>query len=240
MVIPEADRAKLDRWLHADPSLAFLLTAEADWVFNADYAQRLLLEHFKVATLEGFGINGQQAGTGAAGALLNYVKQTQKSDLGHILALRLFDNSAYLKLDEATIKNLELVKTNDGNREGSLLAVLDSTKTGMGARLLRSWLLRPILDLEEIGRRLDSVEELQVSAARVDRIGKVLREIHDVERLLSRVTLQTANGRDLLALKDSLRALPELQGQLASCSSGLVEPADRSAGIDCGTARTVD
>ncbi|RPJ49350.1 MAG: DNA mismatch repair protein MutS, partial [Acidobacteria bacterium] len=228
VVVPAGDRAKLERWLQADPSLSFLLTSEADWVFNADYAQRLLLEHFKIATLEGFGIDGQQAGTGAAGALLNYVKQTQKSDLGHILALRLFDNSVYLKLDEATIKNLELVKTNDGNRDGSLLSVLDCTKTGMGARLLRSWLLRPILDPEEIGRRLDAVEELQVSAARMDRIGKVLREIHDVERLLSRVTLQTANGRDLLALKDSLRALPELQTQLANCSSNLLnQPIDR-------------
>jgi len=244
VVVPEGDRAKLERWLAADPSLTFLLTSEADWVFNADYSQRLLLEHFKIATLEGFGIDRQQAGTGAAGALLNYVKQTQKSDLGHILALRLFDNSAYLKLDEATIKNLELVKTNDGNRDGSLLSVLDCTKTGMGARLLRSWLLRPILDLEEIGRRLDAVEELQLSAARMDRIGKVLGEIHDVERLLSRVTLQTANGRDLLALKDSLRALPELQGQLANCCSSLlnqpidlletvVDLLDRSIDPDC-------
>ncbi len=244
VVVPEGDRTKLERWLQADPTLTFLLTSEADWVFNADYAQRLLLEHFKVATLEGFGIDGQQTGTGAAGALVNYVKQTQKSDLGHILALRLFDNSAYLKLDEATIKNLELVKTNDGNRDGSLLAVLDCTKTGMGARLLRSWLLRPILDLEEIGKRLDAVEELQVSAARMDRIGKVLREIHDVERLLSRVTLQTANGRDLLALKDSIRALPELRGQLENCSSNLlnqpidlletiVELLDRSIDPDC-------
>ncbi len=244
VVVPEGDRTKLERWLEADPSLTFLLTSEADWVFNPDYAQRLLLEHFKIATLEGFGIDTQQAGTGAAGALLNYVKQTQKSDLGHILSLRLFDNSAYLKLDEATIKNLELVRTNDGNRDGSLLSVLDCTKTGMGARLLRSWLLRPILDLEEIGRRLDAVEELQLSAARMDRIGKVLGEIHDVERLLSRVTLQTANGRDLLALKDSLRALPELQAQLANCSSNLlnqpidlletiVDLLDRSIDPDC-------
>jgi DNA mismatch repair protein MutS len=244
VVVPEGDSAKLQRWLQADPSLSFLLTSEADWVFNADYAQRLLLEHFKIATLEGFGINRQQAGTATAGALLNYVKQTQKSDLGHILSLRLFDNAAYLKLDEATIKNLELVKTNDGNRDGSLLSVLDCTKTGMGARLLRSWLLRPILELEEIGRRLDAVEELQVSAVRMDRVGKVLGEIHDVERLLSRVTLQTANGRDLLALKDSLRALPELQTQLADCSSNLlnqpidlletiVELLERSIDPDC-------
>ncbi|MFB3905977.1 MAG: DNA mismatch repair protein MutS [Acidobacteriota bacterium] len=244
VVVPEGDRAKLGRWLEADPSLTFLLTPEADWVFNADYAQRLLLEHFKVATLEGFGINGQPAATGAAGALLNYVRQTQKSDLGHILSLRLFDNSAYLKLDDATIRNLELVRTHDGNRAGSLLSVLDSSKTGMGARLLRSWLLRPILDLEEIGRRLDAVEELQLSAARLDRVGKVLAEIHDVERLLSRVTLQTANGRDLLALKDSLKALPELEAQLAGCSSFLlkqpidlletvVELLDRSIDPDC-------
>jgi len=227
VVIPEGDRPQMGTWLSADPSLTFLLTSEADWLFNFDYATRVLVEHFKVATLEGFGINEHQAATAAAGALLNYVKQTQKSDLGHILSLGVFDNSAYLKLDDATIKNLELIKTNEANREGSLLSVLDCTKTGMGARLLRSWLLRPILDLAEIEKRLDAVGELQGSVARTDRLGKVLRDIHDVERLLSRVTLQTANGRDLLALKDSLAVLPELQAQLANCSSQLLnQPID--------------
>lgn len=227
MVVPEGDRPQLETWLSRDPSLNFLLTAEPDWLFNFDYASKVLLDHFKVSTLEGFGVDGQEAGTAAAGALLNYVKQTQKSDLGHVLSIRLFENSAYLKLDDATIRNLELVKSNEGNREGSLLAVLDCTKTGMGARLLRSWLLRPILDLAEIERRLDAVEELQSSVARSDRLGKVLRGIHDVERLLSRVTLQTANGRDLLALKDSLAAVPELQSLLADCSAALLrEPID--------------
>ena len=222
MVVGEADRAGIEKWLLGDPAVNPLVTAQPDWIFNFDYANRVLLEHFKVSTLEGFGLNGQQAAIGAAGALLTYVKQTQKSDAAHILRVTLLETSAYLKLDDATIRNLELVRTTEGSREGSLLSVLDLSKTGMGARLLRSWLLRPLLQLPEIEARLDAVEELQASAVQMDRLGKLLKGIHDVERLLSRVTLQTANGRDLLALKDSLAAVPSLQALLSEYSSRLL------------------
>jgi DNA mismatch repair protein MutS len=244
VVVPEGDRPAFEKWFHGPSSPRALVTSQPDWLFNSDYAARLLLDHFKVSTLEGFGLNGRQAGTAAAGALLGYVKQTQKSALGHVLTLTPFESAQSLKLDDATIRNLEILRTSEGSREGSLLSVLDLTKTGMGARLLRSWLLMPSLALDEIGDRLDAVEELQASAIKVDRIGKVLKTIHDVERLLSRVTLQTANGRDLLALKDSLAVLPLLEEQLADHHSvllkdrvdrleDLVDLLDRAIASDC-------
>ncbi len=222
LVVADGDRTAFEGWYPADLRANTVLTGQPDWSFNLDYSQRLLLDHFKVSTLEGFGLDGQQAGIGAAGALMNYVKQTQRSQLGHVLTVRLFELSNYMKLDEATVRNLELLKTNDGSRQWTLLSVLDSTKTGMGARLLRSWLLRPSLDVRVINERLDSIEELKGSLVRMDRIGKVLKAIHDVERLLSRVVLETANARDLLALRDSLASLPELQTHLADCKSSLL------------------
>lgn len=222
LVVAEGDRSALERWYPNDLRANTVLTGQPDWSFNLDYSRRLLLDHFKVTTLEGFGLDGQQAGIAAAGALMSYVKQTQRSQLGHVLSVRLFELSDYMKLDEATVRNLELLRTNDGSRQWTLLSVLDSTKTGMGARLLRSWLLRPSLDLGVINERLDSIEELKSSLVKMDRLGKVLKAIHDVERLLSRVVLETANARDLLALRDSLAALPELQTHLADCRASLL------------------
>jgi DNA mismatch repair protein MutS len=228
VVVPEGDRPGFEKWFQGQPPPRALVTSQPDWLFNFDYGTRLLLDHFKVSTLEGFGVDGRQVGTGAAGALLAYVKQTQKSPLGHILALAPFEAANCLRLDDATIRNLEILRTSEGSREGSLLSVLDVTKTGMGARLMRNWLLMPSLNLGEIEDRLDAVEQLNASAIKLDRIGKVLKAVHDVERLLSRVTLQTANGRDLLALKDSLAVVPELQEQLAGYQSPLLnERVDR-------------
>ncbi len=197
-------------------------TPQSDWTFNLDYCRRILLEHFKVSTLEGFGINGQSAALSAAGALLHYARHTQKSGLGHITELRVFEPLRYLKLDEATVENLELVRGLDGSRQGTLLSTLDLTSTAMGARLLRKWLLRPSLELEEINERLDAVEELGNSALEMGRLRKVLQSIQDVERILSRVTLDKANGRDLLAFRDSIRQLPELSRRLESYRSPLL------------------
>ncbi len=214
LVFPEADEQALAPLIPDDLSGRLVRTEQPDWTFNLDYASRMLLEHFGVATLEGYGINGQPAAIAAGGALLSYVRQTQKSNLSHITSLRLFDPAAYLKLDESTIRNLELVRSADGSKQWTLLSALDTTRTGMGARLLRSWLLRPSLDLSCVNSRLDAVDELLGSVVQMDRLGQVLKSIHDIERLLSRVVLGTANPRDLLALKDSLQSVPGLQGLL--------------------------
>ena len=220
LVVSEAHRERFESRI--DGNQKAVHTPQSDWTFNLDYCRRILLEHFQVSTLEGFGINGQSAALSAAGALLHYVRHTRKSRLAHITELRVFEPLTYLKLDESTVENLELVRGLDGSRQGTLLSTMDLTSTAMGARLLRTWLLRPSLELEEIRGRLDAVEELGNSALEMGRLRKVLQSIQDLERILSRVTLETANGRDLLAMRDSMRQLPELSRRLESYTSPLL------------------
>jgi DNA mismatch repair protein MutS len=199
-------------------------TNQPDWIFNTDFAERTLLQQFDVSSLDGFGINGGSRSICAAGALLSYVKETQKSDLKHINSLRLIEHSSFLRMDDSTVRNLELIAGMDGSKKWTLFATLDLTKTGMGARLLRQWILRPSMSIEEINPRLDAVSELKSSVIGMDRLGKKLSSVYDVERLLSRVTLGTANPRDLVALRESLRILPELAEELRSYQSELLTP----------------
>lgn len=228
VVLPEADEERLASQLPEELRNQSVRSAQADWTFNFDYSQRVLLDQFRVSTLEGFGLNGHAAAIAAAGALLNYVKQTQKSPLPHVNGLSYFEPACYLKLDASTVQNLELVRGLDGNKQWTLLATLDLTKTGMGARLLRSWMLRPSLDLSDIEQRLDAVQELSSSVVGMERLAKVLKSIQDLERLISKVTLETAHARDLLALKDSLRTLPDLVRLLEAYQSLLLHaPSDR-------------
>lgn len=229
-------------WLHFRPSeivlpesaplptsaplqeLEAVLTRQPDWTFNCDYGRRVLLEHFRLSTLEGLGLEGALAAVSAAGALLHYARQTQKRPLSHITSLRRLDPSRCLALDEDTVRNLELVRGLDGNRKSTLLAVLDRTRTAMGGRLLREWLLRPLLEREQIEARLDAIEELQGSIIARSRLAQLLESVHDLERLLSRVIMETATPRDLLALRDSLAVLPELEALLHEYSASLLRP----------------
>ncbi|MBI4484162.1 MAG: DNA mismatch repair protein MutS [Acidobacteria bacterium] len=187
-----------------------VLSSLDDWAFNTDYAYRLLCQQFGVSSLDGYGCEGRGLAVSAAGGLLHYIRETQKSQLAHITEMSAYEPAQYLKLDETTVSNLELVRSFDGTRQGTLLEVLDHTKSGMGARLLRQWILRPALDLAEIRERQDAVEELYHAVLESDQLRQRLQVIHDLERLLSKVTLGTANARDLLALKDSFRVLPAL------------------------------
>jgi DNA mismatch repair protein MutS len=193
---------------------AWVASPVEDWVFNLDYAQRLLLEHFNVASLEGFGAAGQSLSLCAAGALIHYLRDSQLAQLGKVAALRFFQPSEFMKLDASTVANLELVQAVDGSKKSSLLSFLDRTRTGMGARLLKSWLLMPLLDVAEIERRQDAVEALVSGIQSRGRLAGRLGEIHDLERLISRVTLGVAGPRDLLALRDSLRVIPSLRSLL--------------------------
>ena len=224
LILSEEHQEKLAGQVPADLRDRAVRTPQSQWTFNLDYCKRILLEHFEVSTLEGFGLNGHQAAICAAGALLHYVKGTQKSQLTHITHLNFLETSRYLKLDESTVLNLELVQGFDGNKKWTLLAVLDLTETAMGARLLRSWMLRPSLDLIRINERLDAVQELSQSVVGMDRLGKVFKAIQDLERLLSRVTMETANARDLLALKNSLQQLPQVSALLEGYNSRLLSP----------------
>ncbi|HSL90801.1 MAG TPA: DNA mismatch repair protein MutS, partial [Ignavibacteriaceae bacterium] len=180
-----------------------------DWIFNFDYAKELLLNQFKTVTLKGFGVENLSAGLMAAGAVLNYLQDTQKSNLSHLNKLSVYNPSEYMILDHSTKRNLEITYTlQEGTREGSLISILDKTETAMGGRLLKKWISAPLRNLEPILQRQISVEELyKEKKFRKDLIDH-LKEIGDLERLISRVSTGRATPRELIAIKTSLKKLP--------------------------------
>ena len=219
LIVPDNSCDQLREKLAKDWPFEWVSSPLDGWAFNVDFGHRILLEHFGVASLDGFGCDGHPLAIGASGALVHYLRDTQLAQLGQVAALRFFAPSDYLKLDASTVANLELVQTLDANRKGSLLSLLDQTKTGMGGRLLKSWLLAPLLDPEQIRRRLDAVESLQHDVSRHDRLMKKLGEVYDLERLVSRVLLSVATPRELLALRDSLLVIPPLRNLLENLAS---------------------
>lgn len=225
IVFPESSEETLASLFPSTLTNGVVRTPQPDWTFNADFCSRVLLQHFKVTSLDGFGLKGDSPGLLAAGALLHYLKETQKTNLGHIGTLSFLEQTSYLRMDESTVQNLELVQRLDGSRKWTLLATMDQTRTAMGARMLRSLMLRPSLDLDEIEERLDAVEELRSSVVGLTRLREVLGGIHDMERLLSRITMETASPRDLLSLRDSLRKLPDLMEALSGYRCKLLRPA---------------
>ncbi len=190
------------------------LTKRPAGAFQPETARELLLEHFGVANLAGFGCGQMSAGITAAGALLAYLRETQKTELSHIERLSPLIMDDVLMLDDTSRRNLELTQTIiGGKREGSLLHCLDRTRTPMGARLLKKNLLFPRQDLVEIQRRLDTVELLLGESERCEAIRTRLDQVYDLERLNSRIVLGSGNGRDLLALHQSLSQLPLLRSE---------------------------
>ena len=188
-----------------------------DWVFTADHAIPLLETHFGVLSLEGFGLADRPAACAAAGAILHYVRSTQRGTLDHVDKIGFFERQDCLVLDSVTVRNLELVEplfsgTDDGI---TLFRSLDATATPMGKRLLRSWMLRPSVKSDEILQRLDAVEALVRDTVTRDGLRGTLNKIVDLERLLSKVTLETANPRDLLNLAASLTHLPAARTHLS-------------------------
>jgi DNA mismatch repair protein MutS len=198
----------------------YLRTDLDAWIFDSDYAQRTLCDHFKLHSLDGLGASGHSAAVRAAGALLHYVRDTQRAALQHLDPPRFVHQQDWMALDVVTVRNLELVEALFGGpAESTLLSVIDKTETSMGARLLRQWLTRPALDREEIESRLDGVEELCRQTISRTEIRRELGGVLDVERLLSRVTIGSASPRDLLALGTSLRCLPMLRALVAQLKS---------------------
>ncbi|MGC1835299.1 MAG: DNA mismatch repair protein MutS, partial [Candidatus Acidiferrales bacterium] len=210
-----------------------------DWVFEANYAARILEEHFRVAALEGFGLVGHAQATAAAGALVHYLRETSAigarspedsavipslrpagAGLEHLDRIAYYEQQEAMILDAVTARNLELVETSTGDdASATLLRAIDDTATGMGARLLRGWILRPEIALEEIEARLDAVAELRAQTVAREEIHRTLEGILDLERLTSRVTLGVATPRDLLALRGSLERIPPLRRILATAIS---------------------
>jgi DNA mismatch repair protein MutS len=201
----------------------FTETPLEDWVFSADYAVPLLENQLGVISLEGFGLQGKPAAATAAGAILHYVRSTQRGTLEHVDRIGFYDRQEYLVLDAVTARNLELTEPlfffpGAGN-EVTLFRALDATLTPMGKRLLRSWMLRPSIRVQEINHRLDSVEAGVKDFIAREELRRALGGVLDIERLLSRVTLETANPRDVLALCASLNRTPLIKSALSRLKS---------------------
>ena len=199
-----------------------LQTENEAWIFGVDYAERALLDHFKLLSLDGCGLGGKPLAIGAAGAVLHYLRDTQRAALDHLERPAFYDRTDSLVLDAVTVRNLELVEPlfAGESKESTLLHVLDQTVTGMGGRLLRKRLLRPSLELAEIEARLDAVEEIHKNTILRAEIRKILGGILDLERLLAKITLGSATPREVLALGKSLDAIPSLRERLATAVSG--------------------
>ncbi|MEW5975176.1 MAG: DNA mismatch repair protein MutS [Acidobacteriota bacterium] len=236
VISPAGRKTSASAWCSAISAVG---TPIEDWVFASDYAERILLEHFGVMSLDGFGASGKAQAIAAAGAILHYLKETQKTSLVHVNRLLTYDLADSMILDQATIRNLELVESLfDGSRHATLIACLDRTVTGMGGRLLKNWLLRPESSLVEIEERLDAVAELREDIVAREKIKELLKRVYDIERLLSKVSLETANARDLVALRLSLEQVPlikqELLGLRAARLSQLeavCDPVPEAAGL---------
>ncbi len=198
------------------------LTFWEDQAFDFSTARDRLIRQLNTRSLEGFGCNGYKAGVSAAGALLAYVKEMQKQEIPHFVKLEAYYIGNYLLIDGPTRRNLELTENlHNGSSRGTLLEVLDTCVTALGSRLLRQWLQYPLLEREKIRQRQDAVEEAKTDGPARSTIRERLKTVYDLERLASKAVMGRANARDLLALKRSMQALPELIGQLAGFSSPL-------------------
>ncbi len=192
------------------------------WLFDLETARQTLLDQLRVSSLEGFGLERRQAAVCASGALLRYLRDTQKADLVHVRTIRHKQAADGLLIDPTTLEHLEVVEAVRGGREGSLLHEIDRTLTAMGGRMIRSWLLRPLVVLESIRDRLDAVEELAFRTSERGKVREALKTVHDLERLISRVALATASPRDLVALRQSLSAVPRVRVLLSECQAPLI------------------
>ncbi len=192
--------------------------------FDDDACKKCLMKHFKVNVLTGLGIEDFPVGVIASGALLLYLYETQKNDLSHFTHLVPYLPSKYMLLDSSTRRNLELTETlREKQKRGSLLWVLDKTKTAMGARCLRSYLEQPLIEKEAINARLDAIEELNKDTVSRDELREYLNPIYDLERLLGRISYKTANPRDLIAFASSLRMLPHIKTVLSGFDKELLK-----------------
>ena len=193
-------------------SQPWIVTQIEPWVFSADYAQPLLTRHLGAQGLAGYELEQHPAAAAAAGAVLHYLQNTQQSQLQHLDGLRYYERSSCLQLDAVSVRNLELVESlmPDAGRDTTLFATLDDCTTPMGKRLLRASLLRPLLDADAINARLDAVAEMQGALMQREELRTALSEIQDMERLLSRISLDSAGPRDVLALAQSLAGLPAI------------------------------
>ena len=193
------------------------------WHFDQDTCERALKDHFHVSTLEGIGLKDYDSGMIASGALFLYLTETQKSAMSHMTSIHPYSADKYMLIDSSSRRNLELVETlREKQKRGSLLWVLDKTRTAMGARTLRSYVEQPLIDKNAIEERLDAIEELNKNALLREEIREYLGPIYDLERLVSRISYKSANPRDLVAFRSSLHMLPYIKDLLKEFHSSLL------------------
>lgn len=199
------------------------LTTLDGWKFDYDFAYQLLIEHFKVSSLDGFGCQGMKVGISAAGAILAYLKQTKKPLLSHINKISPFFKDQVMFLDANTIRNLELLTPLRSGEKGlTLLSLLNRTKTAMGARLLRSWIIQPLSNRDKIKQRQEAIEELILNKGLSDDLIERIKKISDLERLAGKIGCGKANPKDLIWLKDSLSQIPKIKSILQDAQTGLL------------------
>lgn len=194
------------------------------WYFSDETAQMTLKDHFKVRDLEGLGLADYDSGVVAAGALLKYLYETQKTTLSNLVAIHPYTTGKFMIIDSSTRRNLELVETlREKQKRGSLLWVLDKTRTAMGARTLRSFVEQPLIERTEIEERYDAIDEFNTNAITREEIREYLNPVYDLERLITRVTYQTANPRDLIAFHNSIHMLPPIKTLMSDFQSPLLK-----------------
>ena len=221
IIAPEGDQDAAA--LVAEVRLNARVTYAPPWTFDQESARQSLLEQLRAQSLAGFGLEERPAAVRAAGALVHYLRDTQKADLAHVREIAFRAGADCLVVDATTLRNLEVLEAVDGGPTGSLLVEIDRTMTSMGGRLLRAWLLRPLVALERIQDRLDAVEELAFRSTERAKLRETLKTIHDVERLVARASLGIAGPRDLVALRQSIATVPRVRMLLSDLQSPLVK-----------------
>jgi len=231
ILISKREKDKVFKALNYDPDASFnesqkrwLFTKVDDWVFNSDYANEVLTNHFGTATLKGFGIADMKEGVIAAGCIMNYLNETQKNNLPHLKKISNYNFTDYIILDPSTKRNLEITSSmNEGSREGTLISILDKTQTAMGGRLLKKWVSRPLKVRNQIQSRLDAVNDLCENKGERKVIIEQLKSVADLERLLSKISTGRAVARDILQLKISLKNISEIKKKLGVFTSEAVK-----------------
>ena len=229
IIYPEGQVDEVDGILSRSGMNAVVRSPQEDWVFDLTQAKNLLLDHFKAKSLEGFGLDGRALAISASGALLFYLRNLRKDSLSLVHGLSYIQSSQHMVLDATSIKNLELTKNlRDFRVKDSLLDIIDFTVTSMGGRLLRDWLLHPLLDKKEIEARLETVDEFLSKTIERQEMEKDLKDIFDLERLTGKISLAVANAKDLVALKRSLLPLPRVQSVIRTFVSEKMKKTQQS------------
>lgn len=207
-----------------DEVARYNITYIEDWVYQGDYGYNLLTDHFNTHSLKGFGVEELEIAHYAAGSLLHYMQEPQKSSLAHLRRLYSYENTDYMALDGSTKRNLELTTAmQEGGTDGTLVSILDDTVTAMGGRLLRKWIMRPLKKVKQIQKRLEAVDWLYQKHDRRHELREELGQIGDLERLISRISVGRTNARDLKQLQLSLAQIPRVKAQIAQTDNELLD-----------------